>query len=144
MLLDVSMRATKHPAPKQIIHDYSLHNQVLENISSTKYSIRVCSAYLESPSSNRIEKVQRTAARRTCRRWRNARWAPIARTPGAERRQQASLTFLNKIHNNLVTIDKNRYPSEASRGNKSTRSYPFQYHRPNAQRTGWNVPSSPG
>ena len=29
-----SMRVTKHPLPKQIIHDYSLHNQVLENIPS--------------------------------------------------------------------------------------------------------------
>ena len=25
------------PLPKQIIHDYSLHNQVLENVSSAKY-----------------------------------------------------------------------------------------------------------
>ena len=25
-----SMRVIKHPSPKQIIHDYSLHNQVLE------------------------------------------------------------------------------------------------------------------
>ena len=32
-----SMRVTKHPLPKQIIHDYSLHNQVLENVSSAKY-----------------------------------------------------------------------------------------------------------
>ena len=32
-----SMRVTKHPLPRQIIHDYSLHNQVLENISSAKY-----------------------------------------------------------------------------------------------------------
>ena len=32
-----SIRATKHPLPKQIIHDYSLHNQVLENVPSAKY-----------------------------------------------------------------------------------------------------------
>ena len=32
-----SMRVTKHPLPKQIIHDYSLHNQVLETVSSAKY-----------------------------------------------------------------------------------------------------------
>ena len=25
------------PLPKQIIHDYSLHSQVLENVSSAKY-----------------------------------------------------------------------------------------------------------
>ena len=38
-----------------------------------------------------------------------------------------------KIHNNLVTIDKNRYLSEA--GN-STRSHPLQYHRLNAYADG--------
>ena len=32
-----SLRVTKHPFPKQIIHDYSLHNQVLENVPSAKY-----------------------------------------------------------------------------------------------------------
>ena len=32
-----SMRVMKHPLPKQIIHDYSLHNQVLENVPSAKY-----------------------------------------------------------------------------------------------------------
>ena len=32
-----SMRVTKHPLPKQIIHDNSLNNQVLENVSSAKY-----------------------------------------------------------------------------------------------------------
>ena len=73
---------------------------------------------------DRIEKVQRTAARWACRRWRNQRhlqWPELM-----ERRQQASLTFFYKIHNNLVTIDKNRHMSEA--GNRSTRSHPFQYH----------------
>ena len=42
-----------------------------------------------------------------------------------------SLNFFYKIHNNLVTIDKNMYLSEA-RGNRSTRSHPFQFHRPNS------------
>ena len=46
-----------------------------------------------------------------------------------------SLTFY-KIHNNLVTTDKNRYLSEAGRGNGSTRSHPFQYHHPNAYTDG--------
>ena len=32
-----SLRVTKHPLPKQIIHDYSLHNQVLENVPFAKY-----------------------------------------------------------------------------------------------------------
>ena len=33
-----SMRVTKHPLPKQIIHDYSLHNQVLENVGPLTFS----------------------------------------------------------------------------------------------------------
>ena len=97
---------------------------------------------------NRIENVQRTAARWACTRWRNQsrvgemldelQWPELQ-----ERRQQASLTSFYKIHNNLVVIDKNRYLSEAGRGNRSTRSHPFQYHRPNAY-TGLNIPFSPG
>ena len=55
-----------------------------------------------------------------------------------ERRQQAFLTFFYKIHNNLATVDKNRYLSEAGRGNRSTRSHPFQYHRPNTYTDGLN------
>ena len=52
--------------------------------------------------------------------------------PGLQEwKQWASLTFFCKIHNNLVTIDKYRYLSEAG-GDRSTRSHPFQYHRPNA------------
>ena len=185
-----SMRVTKHPLPKQIIHDYSLHNQVLENVPSAKYwgititddldwgqhinnvtskatrtlgflrrnlalapkEIKVAAyqalvrSQLEyaAPIWNprhqteidRIEKVQRTAARWACRCWRNQshvgemleelQWPELQ-----ERRQQASLTFFFKIHNNLVTTDKNRYLSEAG-GNRNTRSHPFQYHRPNA------------
>ena len=32
-----SKRVTKHPLPKQITLDYSLHTQVLENVSPAKY-----------------------------------------------------------------------------------------------------------
>ena len=31
------MRVTRHPPPKQIVYGYTLHNQVLENVSSAKY-----------------------------------------------------------------------------------------------------------
>ena len=73
---------------------------------------------MEPPSQseiNRIEKVQRTAARwPACRRWRNQshvgemldelQWPELQ-----ARRKQASSTFFYKIHNNLVIIiDKNR------------------------------------
>ena len=32
-----SMRVTRHYSHKQIIHDYTLHQQTLENVQSTKY-----------------------------------------------------------------------------------------------------------
>ena len=144
-----SMTVTKHPLPKQIIHDYSLINQVLENVPSAKYLAFTVTDDLDwgqdinnvtrkaiktlgflrrdltlAPKEtkvvaykafvrpqleyaapiwnphhqteiNRIEKVQRTAARWACRRWRNQshvgemleelQWPELQ-----ERRQQAS------------------------------------------------------
>ena len=85
---------------------------------------------------DRIEKVKRIAARWACRCWRNQSHVremleELQRPELQEQRQQASLTFFYKIHNNLVIIDKNMYLSEAG-GNRSTRSHPFLYHRPNA------------
>ena len=174
-----SVRATKHALPKQIIHGYSLHNQVLENVSSVKYlgitvtvdldwgqhinnvtskatktlrrnltlapketkvaiykalvhpqleyAALICTPHHQTEI-NRKEKVQRTAGCWACRRWRNQshvgemldelQWLELQ-----ERRQQATLTFY-KMHNNLVTTDKNRYLSEA--GNRSARSHHFQ------------------
>ena len=32
-----SMRVTQHYSHKQIIHDYTLHQQTLENVQSAKY-----------------------------------------------------------------------------------------------------------
>ena len=90
---------------------------------------------------DRIENVQRTAARWTCRRWRNQshvgemldelQWPTLQ-----ERRQQASLTLFYKIHNNLAIIDKSRYLSVAGEESRRTRSHPFQYHRSNAYTDG--------
>ena len=53
----------------------------------------------------------------------------MARTPGTE--AAASLTFFYKMHNNVVTIDKT-----CEAGSRSTRSHPFQYHRPNSYTDG--------
>ena len=33
----MSLSETRHPAPKQIYHGYTLHNQVQESVSSAKY-----------------------------------------------------------------------------------------------------------
>ena len=37
MKFNLLLNTSKHLPPKQLIHDYSLHNQVLESISSIKY-----------------------------------------------------------------------------------------------------------
>ena len=109
------MRVTRHQHHKQILFDYSIHNQTFENVQSAKYlgititdnmdwgqhvseiSSKVTktlgflrrnlayktlvwpkleyAAPIRSPhlklQINQIEKVQRTAVRWTCRRWRN-------------------------------------------------------------------------
>ena len=58
-----------------------------------------------------VEKVQRTAARWTCRRWRNAssvgdmldelEWPSLE-----DRREQSSLAFFYTIHSGTVSLDK--------------------------------------
>ena len=190
-----TMRVTKHPPSKQIIHNYVLHNQVLENVPSAKYLGVTITDDLEwgqhinnitskatktlgflrrnlafAPKDikaaaykavvrpqleyaapvwtphhqteiGRIEKVQRTAARWACRRWRNQshvsdmleelEWPDLQ-----ERRQQASLSLFYKIHNNQAIVNKDKYLSESGRGKMRTRSHPFQYHRPVAYSDG--------
>ena len=61
-----------------------------------------------------VEKEQRTAARWTCRRWRNAcsvgdmldelEWQSLE-----ARREQSSSNFFYKIHSGTVSLDKDRY-----------------------------------
>ena len=65
-----------------------------------------------------VEKVQRTAARWTCRRWRNT--SSVGDTldelewPSLEaRREQSSLTFFYKIHSGTVSLDKDKYLTPA-------------------------------
>ena len=63
---------------------------------------------------DQVEKVQRTAARWTCRRWRNQshvgdmlnelEWPSLE-----ERREQSSLIFFHKIHSGTVSLDKDKY-----------------------------------
>ena len=61
-----------------------------------------------------VEKVQRTAARWTCRRWRNTSsvgdMLDELEWPSLEaRREQSSLTFFYKIHFGTVSLDKDKY-----------------------------------
>ena len=60
-----------------------------------------------------VEKVQMTAARWTCRRWRNASsiatcW-PTLTTSLEAHREQSSLTFFYKIYSSIVSLDKDKY-----------------------------------
>ncbi len=183
-----TMRVTRHRTGNRINHDYKLHGQILENVSSAKYLgvtmtddldwgthvTNIASkatktlgflrrnlafapretkaiAYktlvrpqLEYASViwnpyhqkyvDKLEMVQRTAARWSCRRWRNAshvgemltdlEW-PTLNT----RRDKTSLVFFYKIHTDLVSINKDQYltPSISLRGTRS--SHNSQYYR---------------
>ena len=83
---------------------------------------------------NQIEKVQRTAARWTCRRWRNTssvgEMLDELEWPSLEaRRDQSSLLLFHKIHSGAVSIEKDKYLTPA-RSLKSTRSsHSAQYCR---------------
>ena len=163
-----SMRVTRHQHHKQILFDYSLHNQTLENVQSAKYlGITISdnmdwgqhiseisskatktlgflrrnlvafaprstkevayktlvrpkleyAAPIWSPYSklqiNQVEKVQRTAARWTCRRWRNTssvgEMLDELEWPSLEaRRDRSSLLLFHKIHSGAVSsaLDK--------------------------------------
>ena len=83
---------------------------------------------------NQVEKVQRTAARWTCRRWRNTssvgEMLDKLEWPSLEaRRDQSSLLLFHKIHSGAVSIGKDKYLTPA-RSLKSTRSsHSAQYCR---------------
>ena len=83
---------------------------------------------------NQVEKVQRTAACWTCRRWRNTssvgEMLDELEWPSLEaRRDQSSLLLFNKIHSGAVSIEKDKYLTPA-RSLKSTRSsHSAQYCR---------------
>ena len=183
-----SMRVTRHQHHKQILFDYSLHNQTLENVHSAKYlGITITdnmdwgqhvseisskatktlgflrrslafaprstkevayktlvrpkleyAAPIWSPhlklQINPIEKVQRTAARWTCRGWRNTssvgEMLDELEWPSLEaRRDQSSLLLFHKIHCEAVSIEKDKYMTPAH-SLKTTRSlHSAQYRR---------------
>ena len=83
---------------------------------------------------NQVEKVQRTAARLTCRRWGNtssvSKMLDELEWPSLEaRRDWPSLLLFHKIHSGTVSIEKDKYLTPA-RSLKSTRSsHSAQYCR---------------
>ena len=176
-----SMRVTRHQHHKQILFDYSLHNQTLENVQSAKYlAITITdnmdwgqhvseisskatktlgflrrstkevayktlirpkleyTAPIWSPHSklqnNQIEKVQRTAARWTCRRRRNTSSVGVMldelEWPSLEARRDKSSVFLfHKIHCGAVFIEKDKYMTPAHRLKTTRSSQSAQYRR---------------
>ena len=183
-----SMRVTRHQHHKQILFDYSLHNQTLENVQSAKYlGITITdnmdwgqhvseisskatktlgflrrnlafaprstkevayktlvrpkleyAAPIWSPhlklQINQIEKVQRTAARWTCRRWRNTssvgEMLDELDWPSLEaRRDQSSLLLFHKIHCGAVSIEKDKYMTPAHSLITTRSSHSAQYRR---------------
>ena len=84
------------------------------------------------PQIAHVEKVQRTAARWTCRRWRNTSsvgdmldelvWPSL----GA-RREQSSLTIFYKIHSGTVSLDKDTFLTPAPNIRRTRASHESQY-----------------
>ena len=83
---------------------------------------------------NQIEKVQRTAARWTCRRWQNTssvgEMLDELEWPSLEaRRDQSSLLLFHKIHCGAVSIEKDKYMTPAHSLKTTRSSHSAQYGR---------------
>ena len=81
-----------------------------------------------------VEKVQRTAAKWTCRRWRNTSSVgdmldDLEWTSLETRREQSSLTFFYKIHSGTVSLDKDKYLTPAPNIRRTRASHESQYTR---------------
>ena len=78
--------------------------------------------------------MQRTAARWTCRRWRNTSsvgdMLDDLEWPSLEaRREQSSLNFFYKIHSGTVSLDKDKYLTPAPNLQRTRASHDLQYTR---------------
>ena len=78
--------------------------------------------------------MQRTAARWTCRRWRNTSsvgdMLDKLEWPSLEaRREQSSLTFFYKIHSGTLSLVKDKYLTPAPNLQRTRASYDLQYTR---------------
>ena len=81
-----------------------------------------------------VEKVQKTAAWWTCRRWHNRssvddmldelEWPSLE-----DRRVKSSVTFFYKIHSDTVSLDKDRYLTPATNLRSTRASHDSHYTR---------------
>ena len=85
---------------------------------------------------DKVEKVQRTAARWTCRRWRDTssvgEMLDELEWPSLEsRRERSSLTFFYKIHSGTtLSLDKDKYLTPAPNLRRTRALHESQYTRP--------------
>ena len=114
-------RHTKEVAYKTLVHP------------KLEYAAPIWHPYHETQI-GQVEKVQRTAARWTCRRWRNTSSVGYMlddlEWPSLEtRREQSSLTFFYKIHSGTVDLDKDKYLTPAPNLRRTRASHESQYTR---------------
>ena len=98
-----------------------------------EYAAQIWHPYHETKI-GQVEKVQRTAARWTCSRWRNTssvgymldelEWPSLETS-----REQSSLTFFYKFHSGTVSLDKDKYLTPAANLRRTRASHESQYTR---------------
>ena len=98
-----------------------------------EYAAPIWHPYHETQT-GQVKKIQRTAARWTCRRWRNTSsfgdMLDELEWPSLEtRREQSSLTFFYKIHSSAVSLDKDKYLTPAPNLRRTRASHESQYTR---------------
>ena len=99
-----------------------------------EYAAPIWSPHLKFQiTSYQIEKVQRTAARWTCRLWRNTssvgEMLDELKWPSLEaRRDQSSLLLFQKIHCGAVSIEKDKYMTPAHSLKTTRSSHSAKYH----------------
>ena len=98
-----------------------------------EYAAPICSPHSKLQI-NQIEKVHRTAARWTCRRWRNtssvSEMLDELEWPSLEAlRDQSSLLLFHKIHCGALSIDKDKYMTLAHSLKTTNSSHSAQYRR---------------
>ena len=99
-----------------------------------EYAAPIWHPYNETQT-EKVEKVQRIAARWTCRRWRNTssvgEMLDELEWPSLEsRRERSSLTFFYKIHSGTVSLDKDKYLIPAPNLRRTRASHESQYTSP--------------